>query len=633
MSVVTSEAVSDSESDRTATADENSRVTGAGSLRRLWPQMRPYRAALFGSAVLSGLGMLCDIALPLVTAKIVDGPVAHRDFGAIWPPIGVIVVLALVSTLTSWWRRHIIAAPASRLEVSLRGQLFERLQVLSVGVHDGMESGQLTSRAITDMSTLRRFFAFVAPSLLSLSATLGIGVALLFVLSWQIGLVELLIAVPLVVLALRFEQGYGAASRAAQDQSGHLATTVEESAQGIRVLKAFGRGPWFGRRFRDQARGLRNLELVKVRLAARLWTALNTFSMLGIAAALAIGGYLQTQQAMTVGALVAGITLTTYLQWPTMGLGFLLAETNHARTAAQRFWEVIDTPIEITDPDDPIEPPERLRGELRFDRVRFRFPDTDRDLLHDISLRLRPGETVAVVGATGSGKSALLGLVPRLFDVAGGAVTIDGIDVRSMRLSRLRSQVSVAFEDPVLFSASVRENITLGCPDATEEQIRDALEVACAAQFVDELPWGLRTRIGEQGLSLSGGQRQRLALARAVLDRHNRPGGHIVVLDDPLSALDVSTEEQVQRRLHAALAGATVLLVAHRPSTAAWADRVAVLDEGRIIADGPHELLLETCSRYRELMGGDLNAGTSGRIGERVAAGGRDRTHDLAHER
>ncbi len=623
MSVVTAAAVSDSEGDRTGTGVENfrvnGRVTGAGSLRRLWPQMRPYRVALFTAVALPSVGMLCDMALPLVTAKIVDGPVAQHDFAGIWWPIALVAVLALVSTLTSWGRRYLIAAPASRLEVSLRAELFERLQVLSVGAHDGMESGQLTSRAITDMSTLRRFFAFVAPMLASLSTTLGLGVVLLFVLSWQIGLVELLIAVPLVLLARRFEQGYGAASRAAQDQSGDLATTVEESAQGIRVLKAFGRGAWFGRRFRDQAGELQALELVKVRLAARLWTGLNTLSALGIAAALAIGAYLFTQQAMTLGALVAGITLTTYLQWPTMGMGFCLAETNHARTAAQRFWEVINTPIEIADPEHPVEPPNPLRGELRFERVRFRFPDADRDLLHDISLRLRPGETVAVVGATGSGKSALLGLVPRLFDVADGSVTIDGVDVRSMRLSRLRSQVSVAFEDPVLFSAGVRENITLGYPEAGEEQVRDALEVACATRFVDELPWGLRTRIGEQGLSLSGGQRQRLALARAVLDRHKHPGGHIVVLDDPLSALDVSTEEQVQRRLRTALAGATVLLVAHRPSTAAWADRVAVLDGGRIIADGPHDRLLETCSRYRELMGGDLDVGTAGGIRERGA--------------
>ncbi|WP_024801188.1 ABC transporter ATP-binding protein [Nocardia sp. BMG51109] len=619
MSVALAGASSDTEADSTGSIVpvDDSRP---GPLRRLWPDIRPYRRALYTGAVLSALGMVSDLLLPVLTARIVDGPISRRDFGAIWSPLVLVIVLSVFSTAASWLRRWIIAKPAAQLEVHLRAKLFRRLQILSVGVHDGLESGQLTSRAITDMSTLRRFFAFVAPSLVALTVTLVAGVLILFGFAWQIGLVELLIAVPLVLLALRFEQEYGRASRRAQDQSGDLATTVEESAQGIRVLKAFGRGPWFGRRFEWQARDLQRLELVKVGLAARLWTALNTLAGLGIAAALAIGCYLLTVNAMTLGTLIAGITLVTYLQWPIIGLGFLLAESNQARTAAERYWEIIDTPVEITDPVHPAPVPRPLRGELRFESVRFRFPDAERDLLHDISLRIRPGETVAVVGATGSGKSALLGLVPRLFDVSGGlggsdvtdvsdgSVTIDGVDIRSLRLTDLRAIVSVAFEDPVLFSASVRENITLGYPDATTEQVRAALEVACATQFVDDLPWGLRTRIGEQGLSLSGGQRQRLALARAVLDRQRHTGGHLVVLDDPLSALDVTTEELVQARLHAALDGATVLLVAHRPSTAAWADRVAVLDGGRIIADGPHERLLETCPRYRELMGGEVDA-------------------------
>ncbi|WP_332838157.1 ABC transporter ATP-binding protein [Nocardia terpenica] len=603
MSVALSDASSETEADSTKTPPPtaNSRQ---GPLRRLWPDIRTYRRALFASAGLSGLGMLCDVLLPVQTARIVDGPVAAHRFDALWWPLIVVAALSFGNTVCAWARRWIISRPSAELEIRLRGKLFRQLQTLSVGVHDGMESGQLTSRAITDMSTLRRFFSFVAPSLVALMATIATGIVILFAFSWQIGVVELLIAVPLVLLARWFEQAYSRASRAAQDQAGDLATTVEESAQGIRVLKAFGRGPWFARRFREQAEELRDLEMVKVRLDARLWTALNTLSELGIGAALAVGGYLLVQGEMTLGTLVAGITLATYLQWPIVGLGFLLAELNHARTAADRYWEIIDTPVEITDPDRPVPPPSPLRGELRFEDVCFRFPDAEHDLLRHISLRIRPGEVVALVGATGSGKSAVLGLVPRLFDVSAGAVTVDGVDIRSLRLTELRSMVSVAFEDPVLFSASVRENITLGYPNATLEQVRAALEVAHAADFVDDLPWGIRTRIGEQGLSLSGGQRQRLALARAVLDRQKRPGGHIVVLDDPLSALDVSTEEQVQARLRTALAGATVLLVAHRPSTAAWADRVAVLDGGRIIADGPHERLLETCPRYRELMGG-----------------------------
>ncbi|WP_231387192.1 ABC transporter ATP-binding protein [Nocardia sp. BMG111209] len=588
-------------------------VPSSGPLRRLWPDLRVFRRALYLSATLSGVGMICDIVQPAVTARVIDGPVARHEMSGLWAPVLLMLLLAVINAASSYTRRAIIAEPAAAVETTLRATMFRQLQILSVGAHDAMESGQLTSRAVTDMSTLRRFFAFVVPSLVALGATVAVGLGLLFVFAWQIGLVELAIAVPLALLALRFERDYGLASRRAQDQSGDLATTVEESAQGIRVLKAFGRGPWFGQRFGRQARVLQALELAKARLAARLWAALNTLSALGIAAALAIGGYLLVHHTMTLGTLVAGITLTTFLQWPIIGFGMLLAELNHSRTAAERYWEIIDTPVEITDPDRPVPLPQLLRGDLRFDHVRFRFPDAERDLLHDISLRVRPGETVAVVGATGSGKSALLGLVARLFDVAGapggpGAVTVDGIDVRTLRLADLRSVVSVAFEDPVLFSASVHENVTLGYPDATEAQVRAALEVARATEFVEALPWGLRTRIGEQGLSLSGGQRQRLALARAVLARQSHAGGHLVVLDDPLSALDVATEEQVQTRLRVALAGATVLLVAHRPSTAAWADRVAVLDEGRIIADGPHEQLLETCPRYRELMGGEVDA-------------------------
>ncbi|WP_233608229.1 ABC transporter ATP-binding protein [Nocardia stercoris] len=575
-----------------------------GALRRMGPLVRPYRHIFLGALLLSGVGMVCDILTPVLTAAIVDGPIAHRDAGALALPVSGVAVLAGCSAVSSWWRRRIIAAPAAELEVGLRAKLFRRLQVLSVGAHDGLESGQLTSRAVTDLSMLRRFFAFGAPTLLALGATVILGVLVLFLFSWQIGVVESLVAVPLVALATRFEKSYGRAARRAQDKSGDLATIVEESAQGIRVLKAFGRGPWFGRRFEREAEALRGLQLEITGLAARLWTALNLLSALGIAAALAVGGYLETRHQMTIGTLVAGITLATFLQWPIMGFGFLLAEMNQARAAAERYWEIIDTPLDIEDPERPVPPPAPLRGELRFENVSFCFPDADYELLKDVSLALRPGEIVAVVGATGSGKSALLALVPRLYDVTGGAVTVAGVDVRSLRTAELRGLVSVAFEEPVLFSASVRENITLGFPDADADRVRTALEVAQAADFVADLPWGLNTRIGEQGLSLSGGQRQRLALARAVLDRSKHTDGHIVVLDDPLSALDVTTEEQVQRRLRTALDGATVLLVAHRPSTAAWADRVAVLDEGRIIADGPHEQLLQTCPRYRELMGG-----------------------------
>jgi ATP-binding cassette subfamily B protein len=303
---------------------------------------------------------------------------------------------------------------------------------------------------------------------------------------------------------------------------------------------------------------------------------------------------------MTVGTLVAAITVATYLRWPTDSIGWLLAETNQAATACERYWEVRDEPVTITDPDEPRPMARPMTGLVRFEDVRFAYAgdnDERTEVLRGVDLELRPGETIALVGATGSGKTTLTALVPRLADVTGGRVTIDGVDVRSVRLDDLRGVVATAFEEPVLFSASVRENVALGGENVTDEQVVEALRVAKAMEFVEKLPWGLDTRIGELGLSLSGGQRQRLALARAVV---GKPA--VLVLDDPLSALDVHTEAEVERALRSVLHGVTALVVAHRPSTVQLADRVAMLAEGRIVATGTHSELLAENDDYRHLL-------------------------------
>ncbi|MET7773146.1 ABC transporter ATP-binding protein [Nocardia sp. NPDC005366] len=578
------------------------------SLRRFWPYLRPYRVALIGATVLSVLSTLTAIVIPLMIARIIDGPIAHRDLPAVVGPVALVLALGLLEAVGIWGRRWLISKPATAFEITMRAKIYRKLQSLAIGRHDSWESGQLLSRAVDDLATMRRFVAFAAPYMCIHIVVIPVGLLTLFALSWQVGLIFALISIPLSALCFRFVRRYEVASRRSQDQSGDLATTAEESAQGVRVLKAFGRGAFFGARFTAQSRELQRTELVKVRLDATLWSAMRSLPQLAIAFALGYGGYAVVHGAMTLGTLVAGITLATFLQWPFIWMGFLLAEMNDARTAADRYWEIIDTPVDIADPAEPIPLPARISGELRMEKVRFAFPrsgEFEHEVLRDVSLRVRPGETVALVGATGSGKTALLNLIPRLYDVSSGAITVDGIDIASMRLSDLRSLVTVAFEEPVLFSASVRENVALGDAEATDADVRRALDVAQATEFVNELPWGLDTRIGEQGLSLSGGQRQRLALARAVLTREGSgERTRIMVLDDPLSALDVETEERVQERLRTVLAGATTLLVAHRPSTASLADRVALLADGRIAAEGTHEQLLRTSAHYRELMGG-----------------------------
>jgi ATP-binding cassette, subfamily B, bacterial len=377
---------------------------------------------------------------------------------------------------------------------------------------------------------------------------------------------------------------------------GDLTTTVEESVLGIRVLKAFGRGPHLATKFARQARELRGTELRMVAVVALLWAAIIVLPELSIGGHLLFGTRAIVNGDMTFGTLVAAITVATYLRWPTDSIGWLLAETNRAATALQRYWEVRDAPVTITDPERPRALPKPVRGHVRFENVHFGHSGAGPEVLRGVTLDLRPGETVALVGGTGSGKTTLTALVPRLADVTGGKITIDGVDIRKLALDGLRAVVATAFEDPILFSASVRENVALG-GSRSDEDVREALRIAQAETFVDNLPWGLDTRIGEEGMSLSGGQRQRLALARAVV---GKPA--VLVLDDPLSALDVQTEAEVEHALRSVLRDVTALVVAHRPSTVQLADRVALLQDGRITAVGTHSHLLANNPDYRTLL-------------------------------
>ena len=585
--------------DKTMIDDPRPATPGATSaaLRRLGPYVRPHRGALLGSGVAALAATLAGLAIPLVTRAIVDGPIARGELAIL--PLLVLGVLAFgaVEAGLILVRRRIVARPVTQIEARMRADLFAHLQRLPVAFHDGWPSGQLLSRATNDLSTVRRFLAFSGIFLVVNALTTLIGIGVLLWLSPWLGVVVAVTAGPLTVLTLMLERRYSVAARRAQDQAGDLATTVEESALGIRVLKSFGRARELTARFVADAADLRGTELVKVRLLAALWAVLVLLPETALAVILGVGASGVAQGSVTLGTLVAAVAVMTYLYWPIASIGWLLAEAGNAAAATRRYWEVRDVEPAVVDPPDPLALPSPVRGELRVSGVRFRYPGAAQEVLSGVDLLVRPGETMALVGATGSGKTTLTALVARLADPTDGAVLLDGVDVRRLRLADLRRAVATAFEDPVLISASVRENVALGVPDAPAEDVWAALRVASADGFVAALPWGIDTRIGEQGLSLSGGQRQRLALARAVLGRPP-----VLVLDDPLSALDVQTEAEVEAALRRVLGGVTALVVAHRPSTVQLADRVALLAEGRIVAVGTHGELLDGEPRYRALL-------------------------------
>jgi ATP-binding cassette subfamily B protein len=574
------------------------------SLLRLWPYVKPVSRRLFGSAGVAVVASCLSLLIPLVLKWIVDGPVADHEPSGVWLGGGLVLLLGVLEAGLFGIRRWLVARPMAGLEARMRGELYRRLQRLPVAFHDRWGSGQLLSRGTNDLQIIRMFLTFPLVFLAVNGATILVGFGILLSQRWSLGLVLLAPVVPLVILCSYFESRYALASRRAQDQIGDLTTLVEESVLGIRIIKAFGRHRSQARAFAEQSRELRGSELRKARLLSDLWMLILGLPDVALGAALVIGSVQVADGELSVGTLVAFLSTALALRWPVESLGWLLSISNEAATSADRFFEVMDAAVP---PDDgSAEPPPPGDG-IRFSGVRFRYPDApdgSADLLTGIDLHVRTGETVALVGTTGSGKTSLTALIPRLYEVTGGRVTLDGVDTATLSRSALRTMVATAFEEPTLFSASVRENVLMGADGAGEAELLRALEIAQCG-FVHSLPQGVDTQVGEQGLSLSGGQRQRLALARAVVGRPR-----FLVLDDPLSALDVHTEALVEAALRQVLATTTALVVAHRPSTVQLADRVALLSDGRITAVGTHHELLGSSPEYRYLMSGvDVPAG------------------------
>jgi ATP-binding cassette, subfamily B, bacterial len=640
--------------------------TPAQALWRMREYMRPYYAGLCLMILAAVIAVSAEITIPLITKSIIDSVVVHGIRSKLVPLSLAAIALGVLQAALNFFRRWSLSGAVAGMEKVVRDDLYHHLQRLEPAFHDAWQSGQLLSRMTNDLSAIRRFAGFGVVFFITNTWTFLLILALLIRLNWWLGLLTGCLFLPVSVLCLKFEKRYRVLSRLSQDQQGDLATYVEEAATGIRVLKSLGRRDEAAARHMTQARLVYRTQVDKAKLRGKFWAGLDMAPNAVIGLLLLLGALAVSKHELSLGGLVAFVTLTLLLVWPIEAMGFIIAGGQEAATAAQRVYEIFDTHPAITDPaergsDREVDRPglvsgrwlsgrraaraeaaraeaaraeaaraeagrdrgARLRdadargaGRLVFDRVAFSYPHARNPVLRSISLALEPGETVALVGATGSGKTTLLHLVPRLADVTGGRITLDGVDVRELPLPDLRSRVGCAFEDPTLFSASVRENVGFGVQDASEEEILAALEAA-QAEFVADLPWGPDTRIGEQGMALSGGQRQRVALARAILARPQ-----VLLLDDPLSALDVHTEAKVTAAMAEVMTSSTALVVAHRPSTVLLADRVALLADGVIAAVGTHSELLRVEPRYRELMSADqLNSGDDGRAAPGLTAG------------
>jgi len=562
---------------------------------RLLTYLRPYRPGLAISAVLAVGSQAAQIALIWVTGRnVIDDALLNHDKQKLWLYVGVIVALGVVSAVLMSGRRLISGKQALDVEMDMRQGLYSHFVRLSFGFYDRNQTGQLMSRATVDLQGVRFFLGYGLIFFFQNVLTVVSVTIVLFFFEWRLALVVLAVTPFIVGIAYRYSHVAHPTLREVQQKLADVATVAEENIVGVHVVKAFAQEPAEEAKFRVRNEALFGQTIKANRQRATYVPLLSFLPLLAQAAVLLLGARMVANGSLPVGYYVSFNLYLALLVTPLRSLGMWVGQAQRATASGERIFQILDEPEDVADRPGAIELPEG-DGAIRFENVSFSYLP-GRPVLEHLDLDVDAGRTVALIGHTGSGKTTVSSLVPRFYDVDSGRVLVDGVDVRDVKLASLRRSIGVITQDPFLFSTTVRDNIAFGLPELTDDEVERVARLAQAHEFVERLPQGYDTVIGERGITLSGGQRQRIAIARALA-----VDPRILILDDATASVDATTEAHIRAGLREVMQGRTTLIIAHRLSTIALADEVVVLDRGRVCARGTHEELVETSFVYREI--------------------------------